>query len=263
MNDIFECETCSKESGRTVNVRRFITALDKCFLTDDLAGADKLIDRWKEEAIALGDERGLLTVMNEGLGFYRRTSDEKKALDCIELVKSLIVSTGADKTVSGATVYVNLATTLKAFGRAKEGFPFYALAERIYLDHGMGESFEYSALLNNRASAYGDLEEDDEAESSLLQAVEVLKKLGGHDGEVAVSLINLAHIVYDRSELDTARVEKLLDEAWEYLNSPDQPRDANYAFILSKCAPSLRYFNRVDEAEALEEVAKFIYGQKK
>ena len=33
----------------------------------------------------------------------------------------------------------------------------------------------------------------------------------------------------------------------------------NYAFIISKCAPSFKYFNRHDEAEALEAVAKVIY----
>jgi len=56
-------------------------------------------------------------------------------------------------------------------------------------------------------------------------------------------------------------VEALLDEAWDYLNSDRQPRDANYAFIISKCAPSLKYFNRNDEAEALLAVAKVIYGE--
>ena len=62
---------------------------------------------------------------------------------------------------------------------------------------------------------------------------------------------------------DTAfeQVEQLLDEAWEYLNSPRQPRDGNYAYILRKCAPSFDYFQRPEAAQALREVAKEIYGK--
>ena len=98
-----------------------------------------------------------------------------------------------------------------------------------------------------------------EDERCYLSAIEILKEEGKHDGEIAISMINLAHLVFDRDDTAYERVESLLDEAWEYINSPRQPHDANYAFILSKCAPSLDYFKRHDEADALREVAKEIY----
>ena len=56
-------------------------------------------------------------------------------------------------------------------------------------------------------------------------------------------------------------MEALLDEAWEYINSPRQARDGNYAYVLRKCAPSFEYFQRPEEAQALRDVAKEIYGQ--
>ncbi|MBO4573103.1 MAG: tetratricopeptide repeat protein [Clostridia bacterium] len=257
-----DCKNCSKEPAGRINVSRFISALDECFSKNDLAMAGKLIDVWAEEAKALDDERGLLSVYNEGLGYYRRTGDEEKAMATVEAVDELIKSVGIADKVSGATIYVNLATTLKAFGRVERALKYYSLAENVYLANDMQSSFEYSALLNNRASAFGDLKKYDDAELNLLIATEILKEDGTHDAEVAVGLINLAHCVYDRNENDTDRVEKLLDEAWDYLNSSRCPRDAGYAFIISKCAPSLRYFNRVDEAEALEAVAAVIYGKK-
>ena len=86
-----------------------------------------------------------------------------------------------------------------------------------------------------------------------------MKKEGRHDGEIAISLVMLAHLTYDRDENATDQVEKLLDEAWEYINSPRQPRDGNYAYILRKCAPSFEYFQRPEAAQALREVAKEIY----
>ena len=248
------------EKAGSVDVRRFIEKLDKCFMTNDLAAAEKLISDRAAEAESVGDDRGLLTILNEGLGFYRRTNDFDKAMDCIDKVVALIDKVGVQRKVSGATIYVNLATTMKAFGRASEGLKYYDMAESVYLDNGMEASYEYSALLNNRASALSELKRYDEAELNLMIAIDILKADGKHDGEVAVALINLAHVVYDRDDGDTDRVEKLLDEAWEYINSDRQPHDANYAFIISKCAPSLKYFDRADEAEALLAVAKVIYG---
>ncbi|HBK02216.1 MAG TPA: hypothetical protein DDY77_04215, partial [Clostridiales bacterium] len=121
---------------------------------------------------------------------------------------------------------------------------------------------EYAALLNNCGSALSELRRFDEAENLMKKAIEILKEDGTHDGEIAVSLINLAHLYYDRDDTSQKEVEKLLDEAWEYINSPRQPHDANYAFILSKCAPSLKYFHRFDEAEAITAVANEIYGKK-
>ena len=257
-----KCESCSKEPTDRINVARFIAKLDECFKTNDLAAADKLIETWTNEALTLNDLRGLLSVQNEGLGLYRRTSNYNKAMKTIDLVIWLLDNLKLDNNVSGATILVNLATTMKAFGKAQEGLKYYAKAEEIYALNGLLTSFEYTALLNNRASSLDELNRFNEAEEDLLKAIEILKKDGTHDGEIAVSLINLAHVVYNRNDKDTARVEQLLDEAWEYINSPRQPHDSNYAFILSKCAPSLRYFKRVDEADAIEAVSKVIYGSK-
>ena len=243
-----------------LDVKRFIAKLDGYFMTDDLNSADKLISAWEADAEAEGDKRALLTVLNEGLGFYRRTGDYEKAMDCIDKVTALIDELGVQRKVSGATVYVNLATTMKAFGKAAEGLKYYDMAESVYLDGNMSDTYEYSALLNNRASALSELKRFDEAELNLIIALEILKKDDKHDGEIAVALINLAHLVYDRNEKDTDRVESLLDEAWERLTSEHIEHDSNYAFIISKCAPSFKYFNRNDEAEALDEVAKVIYG---
>ncbi|MGN1451247.1 MAG: hypothetical protein ACI4XQ_04040 [Eubacteriales bacterium] len=55
-------------------------------------------------------------------------------------------------------------------------------------------------------------------------------------------------------------MEALLDEAWEYVNSDDQSKDGNYAYVLRKCAPSFDCFQRPMEAQAMREAAKEIYG---
>ncbi|MBR7093008.1 MAG: tetratricopeptide repeat protein [Clostridia bacterium] len=254
------CSSCVREPVGRINVARFIAKLDACLARNDLPAAGKCLADWEAEARGLGDERGLLSVLNEELGYYRRTGEQDKALAAVQQVRQLLQSTGMQTHLSGATILINAATTLKAFGRAQEGMPLYEQAAALYQAENKTGTYEYAALLNNRASALTDLGRYDEAERCYNQAVGILKQDGSHDGEIAVSLINLAHLYFDRD--DTAayeRVERTLDEAWEYLTSPRQPHDANYAFILTKCAPSFRYFQRPEEADALEETAKEIY----
>ena len=76
----FLCSTCSKEPSGHINVERFITSLDKCFLTNDLKKAQEIIDFWKAEAFALNDERGRLSIVNEELGFTAAPPMQKKVL---------------------------------------------------------------------------------------------------------------------------------------------------------------------------------------
>ena len=258
-----KCKSCSKVDPGRIDVQRFITKLDDFFSTNDLKGAGEYLKYWETEARAIGDTRGLLAVLNEEIGYYRRTNEAEPAIRAVFEAKELLDTNKLSENASGAVIYINMATTLSAFGRSEEGLPLYDSAEKIYTERGLESAYEFAALLNNRATALSKLKRYDEAEDCINRAVEILKAEGKHDGEIAVSLVNLAHVIFDRDGTAYEWVEETLDLAWEYINSPRQPHDANYAFILSKCAPSLRYFKREIEAQALEEVAAEIYGEKR
>ena len=244
---------------RHISVRRFIEQLDRCFDRGDMEAARDCLKSWEAEARAAGDERGLLAVLNEQVGFYRRAQEEAPALAALRECLSLSERLGQAETLSGATIYINAATTLAAFGRAREGLALYDRAAACYRAAGRTDAYEYAALLNNRAGALHALRRFDEAEACWRKAVEILKREGAHDAETAVSLVMLAHLTYDRDDTAFAQVEALLDEAWEYINSPRSPRDGRYADALLKCAPSFEYFQRPEAAQALREVAGEIY----
>ena len=243
----------------SIQVSRFIARLDSCFDRNDLRAARETLAAWEQEARALQDDRGLLSVLNEAVGFYRRTQKKGRALAAMGECLALVDKLGLQNQLSGATVYINAATTMNFFGQEKESLALYEKAARCYEQNGGTETYEYAALLNNKAAALNALKRYDEAETHWRRAVEILQKEGRHDGEIAISLVMLAHLTYDRDDTATDQVEKLLDEAWEYINSPRQPRDGNYAYILRKCAPSFEYFQRPEAAQALREVAKEIY----
>ena len=242
-----------------MDTKRFLDRLDACFNRNDMRGARECLTFWENEARETGDDRGLLTVLNEAFGFYRRTQKRGKALramaECLTLVDELELG----GTLSGSTVYINAATTLSFFHQEEEGLALYDKAAKCYIASGKTDTYEYAALLNNKAGTLNALGRFDEAEVCWKEAVAILKAEGKHDGEIAISLVMLAHLTYDRDDTAFDAVEALLDEAWDFLNSDRLIRDGNYAYVLRKCAPSFDYFQRPIEAQALRDVAKEIY----
>lgn len=246
--------------ANTIPINRFIDRLDACFNRNDMKGAQECIRFWEAEARRLNDERGLLTVLNEAVGCYRRVKKKTRALEAMEESLSLVEKLGQNHSLSGATVFINAATTCSFFGDKEEALRLYEKAANCFEAEGKTECYEYAALLNNRAAALYGMKRYDEAEADWLAAVRILKGVGFHDGEIAISLLMLAHLTYDRDEAAVEKVEALLDEAWDFINSDNQPKDGNYAYVLRKCAPSLDYFKRPDEAQACRDVAKEIYS---
>lgn len=244
----------------SIDISRFINQLDACFNRNDMRSARDCINYWEAEARNTGDDRGLLTVLNEAIGLYRRTQKKGKALSATEESLALLKKLGLENSISGATIYINSATTLSFYGKEEEGLALYEKAALCYETAKKTECYEYAALLNNKAGTLYSLCRYDEAEKDWLRAVEILKKIGNHAGEIAISIVMLAHVTFDRDHTAYEKVEGLVDEAWEYINSDDQPKDGNYAYVLRKCAQSFDYFKRPEEAQAMREVAKEIYG---
>lgn len=255
----FECSSCVKEPLGKINVSRFINKLDDCFRRNDMLEAVSTVEYWEKEARSLNDGCGLLSVLNEELGLFRSLNDEEKAMRAVSLATEILSDGEID--LSRGTVFINLATTLRAFGRAEESLRYYAEAEKVFIKYGRENTYEYAALLNNKSTALTFLRRFDEGESCLLKAIGILKIEGSHDVEIGVSYVSLAHLYFDRDENSFAEVEKFLDLSWEYINSERQDKNASYASAIKKCAPSFRYFQRELEADALEETAKEIYAR--
>ncbi|MEG9430429.1 MAG: tetratricopeptide repeat protein [Christensenellaceae bacterium] len=108
-----------------INISRFIAKLDSCFDRNDLKAAKECIEYWEKEARETGDDRALLTVLNEAVGFYRRTQKRGRALAAMEESLTLVDKLGLPDKLSGATIYINAATTLSFFGKEEEGLQLY------------------------------------------------------------------------------------------------------------------------------------------
>ena len=110
------------EPMETIPVRRVIEKLDELlYEKNDIPGARRHLEFWERSAEAGRDLRGLLTVENELMGFYRQNASKEDAYRAMTRGLELVPTLGMDDTVGGATTYLNAATVCKTFGEAERG----------------------------------------------------------------------------------------------------------------------------------------------
>lgn len=258
MFENLNCPTCSKESYATVPVLRVLEKLDEFFSVNDLAAAGRLLEYWEREAIILNDKRGLLEILNEEIGYFRRTSDKEKGISAVDRAIELVYELGVENNTSTGTVFLNAATTLRSFKETARAMEFYETAKRIYdvcLDE---KDFRLAAYYNNVSSAYLDLGQPEKAEECCFKALDILKGNKKYLGERAVTHVSLAHLYYDLDNLD-GRPYDHMDMAWELLSSEDIERDGNFAFVCSKCYPSFGFFGYFEYEKKLKAWMESIY----
>ena len=258
MNYDLNCTSCSKESYKTIPLNRVFDKLSELFAKNDLDGVGKALDFWEREARSIGDTRGLLEILNEEIGYFRRTGDEQNALKAIKEAFELIEKQGVGDPISSGTIYLNGATTMKAFGKAEASMVYYEKAKSIYESQLDPMDYRLAALYNNVSSAHKDMGDYISAEISCLKAIEILKDNEDCRGEIAVSLINLSHIYYDQDPLDE-RIDVIMDKAWELLMSEKNQHDGDFAFICSKCYPSFGFFGYFEKEAELKALSEKIY----
>ncbi len=256
--------SCSKEVTGTIPIMRVIAKLDALFAKDEMQEAGRVLEYWEGEARALNDDRGLLEILSEEIGYYRSTGDREKGLRAVDEALQLLECTKTCDSVSNATVYLNCATTMKAFGRAEESLLYYGKAKEVYEKLLPSDDFRLAGLYNNYAAALSELGRYKEARIFYNKAIDLLKNKGGF-GELAVSYVNLAQTVYDEAAVVGANADeetdRLLDLAYNCLEDKTLPRDGNYAMICRKCATAFGFFGYFLQKQELEERAREIFAK--
>ena len=244
--------------GRTIPVRERIARLDALYNAGREQEAEELLERSREEARALGDWRGELSMLSELMGHYRRSMEEQKGLQAVADGLTILREHRMGSTVSGATVMLNAATTMKCFGRAADSLPVFRHVARVYADTLAPEDYRFAGLYNHMALSYADVGDYAAAERHFRLAMQVIARCPKPENELAVTLCNLAEL-YDKQDPEDERIADCMEKAWEYLNSPTLPRDGYHAFTISKCIPGFDYFGFFLYAEELRQRMKEIY----
>lgn len=251
---------CSKESTGTVPIMRIIDRLDSLYAKNDMEEAGRLLKYWEGEARALNDSRGLSEILSEEIGYYRTMGDSEKGLRAVDDALTLLNCVDVSDSVAYATIYLNCATTMKAFGKVNEALPYYDKAREVYEKLLKKDDFRLAGFYNNYATAMNELKRFDEAYENYNKAVSILKQ-NGVLGELAVTYVNLAQLVYDRNEGEDYEEEadKYMELAFACLDDKSLERNGAYANICRKCAPAFEFFGYFLQKADLEKRAKEIY----
>ena len=241
---------------------RIIDKLDALFAKNDMEEAGRLLEYWESEARALNDRRGLSEILSEEIGYYRSMGNAEKGLRAVDDALNLLNCMDVGDSVANATIYLNCATTMKAFGKVNEALPYYDKAREVYERLLPSDDYRLAGFYNNYATAMGELKRYDEARENYGKAIDLLKNKGGFC-ELAVSYVNLAQLVYDeardKGEECDDEVEKLLDLAYECLDDKSIERNGNYANTCRKCATAFEFFGYFIQKQELEQRAQAIY----
>ena len=250
-------------SVEPIPVGRFIEKLDELlYKKNDIEGARRHLDFWERAAKAGNDTRGLLTVENEMMGFFRQNGTKEEAYAAADTALGLLDELGLSDHVSGATTYLNAATVYKTFGEPTKAVENYEKARGIYEKHLEKTDPRLAGLYNNYALALCDLEWFDEAEKMYFSALEIVENDDDQVLERAITYLNLADMYFEKlGELDSIDyIENYLAKA-EAVFDGDVERNGYYAYVCEKSAPTFEYYGWFMAAKTLRERAAEIYDR--
>ena len=154
-------------------------------------------------------------------------------------------------TVSGATIMLNAATTMKFLGLSAKALPIFRHVSRVYSETLDPGDYRFAGLYNNMALAFEDTGDYDSAQRHFFMALDIIKSCKDPGNDTAVTWCNLAEL-YERMGRDED-IEPALDNAYACLTDPELPRDGYNAFTLSKCIPTFDRFGYFIYVKALRE----------
>ena len=244
-----------------IPVRQILEKLDTLFARNDMAQAGRLLDYWRQDALSLRDKQGELTIVSEQMGYFRKTLEKDKALESVSRGLTLIEELDIWDSVSAATIFLNAATTLKAFGKAEDALPLYENTLSIYKANLPREDLRFGGFYNNYALALTDLGRFQEAEEAYLAALDVVlpQEKGRLDG--ASTYVNMAYLYESWKGEACPEILECLQKALEILNDPAIEQNGYFAFVLSKCAPAFSHFGMEDVGNKLSSLSEVIYAR--
>lgn len=245
-------------------LNRIIEKLDSYLHSNDYNGAERHLKYWLEESGMARDDRAELMLLNELMGLYRKTNRRDEAIACAEGALAIAEKGEAAGGVTKATTYINAATVYKAFSLPENAVPLFFKAQEIYERELDKSDARLGGLYNNMALALADVSRFDEAEALYQKAIEVMRSITDHEGEVAITYLNLATMIEKKLGLveGDEQIRAYLDIA-ESLLEKHKVRDGYYAFVCEKCASVFGYYGRFMYEKTLTERAREIYERER
>ena len=250
----------AEPTGRRMNVPAMIRQLDQLINAGRAGKAQHFLEQRRAEAAELGDWRAELSILSEMMGQYRFGGKKEEGLAAVRDGMELVRLHHLGWTVSGATILLNAATTLRHFGRPAESLPIFRHVSRVYAENLDPGDYRFGGLYNNMAQSCAELEDYDGAERYYHMALDVLARGERQQNDMAVTWCSLAELYY-KQDAEDERVDACMERAWEQLNDPALPRDGYHALTIGKCLGCFDRFGYFVYARELRERVAVIRGR--
>lgn len=173
----------------------FLTGLDAIY-TAHRAGqdADAYLQQAMTDAENAGDDAGLLTVLNETMGFYRSQGRHEENQWIVQRALELGLRMGLVGSEAWTTTLINAATAMRAAHHYDQAADLYRQALDSAATYGKHDR-RLAALHNNLSMLYSETGHPDKAHDQLAQAMTILNDSGADphtDPDIASTYVNLA-----------------------------------------------------------------------
>ncbi len=256
------CPLCmDTDPVQRIPVARIIQKLDESLNRNDYPSALNHLNYWVDEAIAVHDENGLLSLYNERMGLYRKIGKKEQAIADAQAALLLVSKLDIENSKTGGTTLLNAATVYKSFQMAKEALPLYERALAVFEQVLSPADSLFGGLYNNMGLALVDLKQYDRANDYYHKALEIMAHIENGALEQAITYLNMADAAVAQYGFEAASstIEDYILKAQDLLEDETLPHNGYYAFVAEKCAPSFRYYGHFFYAKQLEERSRRIY----
>lgn len=225
------------QSPATFDTQQFLNGLDAIFDRHTAATeAGPYLEQAMVDAENAGDEAGLLTVLNETMGFYRSQGRHKEnqwiVQRALELAARMGLTTGTSE--AWATTLINCATSMRAAKQYDQAEDLYHQAQSVCRHSLAPTDRRLAALHNNLSMLYSETNRPDKAELELSEALRIIEASSVNpdaDIDVASSHTNLALTLLTEHKLEGAHWHAA--KALEIYRTGHLEHSAHYASALA------------------------------
>lgn len=227
----------ANQSPATFDTQQFLNGLDAIFDRHAAATeAGPYLEQAMVDAENAGDEAGLLTVLNETMGFYRSQGRHKEnqwiVQRALELAARMGLTTGTSE--AWATTLINCATAMRAAQQYDQAEDLYHQAQSVCRHSLAPTDRRLAALHNNLSMLYSETNRPDKAELELREALRIIEASSVNpdaDIDVASSHTNLALTLLTEHKLEGAHWHAA--KALEIYRTGHLEHSAHYASALA------------------------------
>lgn len=207
-SDTTQADSNDSDNIPAFDADRFLQGLDAIFARHAAASeAAPYLEQAMSDAENAEDDAGLLTVLNETMGFYRSQGWHDKNQWIVQRTIELALRMGLEGSETWATTLINCATAMRAAKQYDQAEDLYTQALHCAEQVFSPDDRRIAALHNNLSMLYSETDRTEQAEHELRKAIDLLASASENpstDIDLASSYTNLALMLLADGQIDQA-----------------------------------------------------------